>query len=565
MFKAPTGIDGFDNITGGGLPQGRTTLIEGGAGSGKTVFALQTLAYGARELDEPGIFVAFEESSGRILANAEGFGWDLPALGRGPLYYLDARPDADLMRSGEFDIAGMLAALEARIATMKAKRVVFDALDIVLALMDDTAAVRREVYRLHNWLLEQGLTALITSKAATGSLEPTDLPHLGFMQFMVDCSVRLDHNLVEGVSQRTLRVRKFRGSAFEENATPFVIGCEGIEVAFAQGRAPAEANAGAERVSTGVELLDQMLGGGYFRGASILLTGSPGTAKTTLCGTFAEAACRRGESTLFVSFDSRADEIVRNLESVAIRLGSFIESGLLCLQSMRALSGSAESHLIRIKVLARERAVQCLVVDPLSALSKAGNRGTAPGVAERLIDWAKAEGITVMCTSLLEETTEQTVGTHLQISTIADTWIHLNYQVRAGERNRGLSIIKSRGTSHSNQVRELMLSDSGVTLADVYTAGGEVLMGTMRWMHERDERLLAQDREAEAARRKAILRSEAAEIEAQITLLHGQLEAKRAEEATLRDHTSERMGEMEETRIRMRERRSGRSSAEGVE
>jgi len=560
MTKSPTGIVGFDDITGGGLPAGRTTLVDGGAGSGKTVFALQTLAHGARALGEPAIFVAFEENSRRIAANARTFGWNLESLEGERLFFLDAQPDPDLIQSGELDVAGLLAALGAKAQAMGAKRIAFDAIDLVLSLMSSPAAMRREIYRLHDWLLERELTALITSKSVHGSGQLSSLPPVDFMHFMVDCAIELDHDLVDGVSQRSLRVSKYRGSSFEENAMPFVIGEAGIEVAFVHGRGHPDMPASSERVSSGIEPLDRMLGGGFFKGASILLTGSPGTAKTTLCGAFAEATCRRGEKTLFVSFDSHGDEIVRNLDSVSIRLGPSLDSGLLRLASMRALSGSAENHLMRIKAMARGHGARCLVADPLSALSKAGNRGTAPGVAERLIDWAKAEGMTVMCTSLLEEGVEPTEGTPLQVSTIADTWIHLNYVVHAGERNRGLSIIKSRGTGHSNQVRELVLRDDGVTLADVYTAGGEVLMGTLRWAREREEELAVREREREAARERARLQADAAELGSRIEVLQRQLEAKRLEEAALLDRTSERADDTARTRTRLHERRSAGSS-----
>ena len=245
-----------------------------------------------------------------------------------------------------------------------------------------------------------------------------------------------------------------------------------------------------ERVSSGVKRLDTMLGGGYYRGASVLITGFPGTAKTTLSGAFAEAACRRGERTMFVSFDSDGTEVIRNLASVGIRLERYVKSGCLRMISARTITGSAETYLVRIKTLAKEHRARCLVIDPVSTWSKSGNELTAHSVAERLIDWSKADGITLVCTSLLDEMSSQTEGgSPLQISTLADTWIHLNYLVQAGERNRGMSIIKSRGTAHSNQVRELILSDAGVTLADTYTAGGEVLMGTLRWEKESAERV----------------------------------------------------------------------------
>ena len=532
--KARTGIEGFDEITEGGLPRGRTTLIEGGPGSGKTIMSLQTLVNGARLEGEPGIFVAFEESSERIISNAKKFHWDLGALKKKKLFFLDAQPTPDLFQSGSFDLSGMLAALSAKIKEMKARRIVIDAMDVVLAMLNDPVAERREVYRLHEWLLEHELTALITTKA--GGYEGQARPQLGFMQFMVDCGVVLNHEVVQGVSQRNLRIVKYRGSSFSENESPFLIGSEGIEVAGSRDLDHLDSlnlAVPTERVSTGVARLDVMLGGGYYRGAGILITGFPGTAKSTLSGAFAEAACKRGERTLFISFDSDANEVVRNLNSVHIRLASFLKKGLLRLVSARAITGSAEIHLMQIKKIAKEHGTRCLIIDPVSALSKAGNEESAYSVAERLIDWTKGAGITLLCTSLLHDSGEQSIGTPLQISTIADTWIHLNYLVNAGERNRGLSIIKSRGTSHSNQVRELILSDAGVTLADAYTAGGEVLMGTLRWEKELAVRTAREDSKATAKQQRATLESEEALLQVQLKALQLAIEAKRAQKEAL--------------------------------
>jgi circadian clock protein KaiC len=537
--KAWTGITGFDEITQGGLPRGRTTLVEGGAGSGKTILSLQSLVNGARVENEPGIFVAFEESAERIMANARTFGWDIEALEKKKLFFLDAQPAPDMVRSGGFDLGGMLAALEAKAAEMKAKRIVFDAIDIILRLLGDPAAEMREVYRLHEWLLNRGFTAIITSKS-NGHLAKGD--QHSYMQFMVDCAVRLNHEVLKGVSQRNLRVIKYRGSTFSENESPFLIGRTGLEVAGARemGRPESQAKAKLEeRVSTGVARLDAMLGGGYYRGAGVLITGFPGTAKSTLGGAFTEAACKRGERTLFISFDSDADEVLRNFSSVGIRLERYAKSGLLRLVSARAIAGSAEIHLMQIKNLAREHRAQCMVIDPVSALAKAGNEDTAYSVAERLIDWTKAAGITLVCTSLLHEAWAQMEGTPLQISTIADTWIHLNYVVHAGERNRGLSIIKSRGTSHSNQVRELVLSDTGVTLADAYTAGGEVLMGTLRWEKELAERVARDETQIAAKQRQAAIANEEVELEVRLKAIQRDLDAKRTEkESLLRAMTS---------------------------
>ena len=554
--KAPTGVAGFDEITGGGLPRGRTTLLVGGPGSGKTVLALQFLAHGARACKEPGIFVAFEETSKRIVANAASFGWRLPELRRKKLFFMDAQPLPDLVRSGDFDLGGMLAALEAKTREMGAKRIVFDALDVVLALLPDLAAERREIYRLHAWLLARELTGIITLKSGADETNSISQQPFGFMQFMVDCAVILNHSVVLGVSQRSLRVQKYRGSGFDEDESSFLIGNSGFEVAVAHTLSRADAKVSNERVSSGIERLDTMLGGGYFRGAGVLITGFSGTAKTTLSGAFAEAACRRGERTLFVCFDTNRTEVIRNLLSVSIRLDRYVRSGALRMVSARTIAGSAETYLVRIKALAQEHGARCVVIDPVSAWSKSASDLTAFSVADRLIDWAKGEGTTLVCTSLLDEMSGQAEGgSPLQISTVVDTWIHLNYLVQAGERNRGLSIVKSRGTAHSNQVRELILSDTGVTLADTYTAGGEVLMGTLRWEKERAERALHEAAEVAAKLKRVRLDAEEAELEVRLKSLQTELIAKQVEKALLVRTTQSDKGELSRGRTQMKELR----------
>ena len=563
--KSPTGIEGFDDITDGGLPRGRTTLVSGGPGSGKTIFALQFLVHGARNAREPGIFVAFEESSDRLTTNARAFGWDLAALPRTKqLCFMDAQPRPDLIQSGTFDLGGMLAALGAQCKKMGARRIVFDALDVVMALLPDAATQRREVYRLQEWLAAHALTGLITTKTGGDDVNSFGPQPISFMQFMVDCAVVLNHHVDLGVSQRNLRVKKFRGSAFDENESPFVIGQTGFDVAVSRMLGRVNNSVSNERVTSGVKRLDTMLGGGYYRGSCVLITGVPGTAKTTLGGAFAEAACQRGERTMFVSFDSDGPEVIRNLSSVGIRLERFVKSGLLRMVSARTISGSAETLLVRMKAVAKAHRARCLVIDPVSTLARAGNESTAHSVAERLIDWSKATGVTLFCTGLIDEKDGQAEDSaKLHVSTLADTWIHLNYLVQAGERNRGLSIIKSRGMSHSNQVRELVLSDAGVTLTDIYSVGGEVLMGTLRWERESAERVAGEVAEVEARLKRVRLDAEEAVLKVRAKSLQTELLAKKLEKALLVRTTASHKGELSREHVRIRELRGADAGKRG--
>jgi circadian clock protein KaiC len=554
--KALTGIAGFDAITGGGLPAARTTLLVGGSGSGKTIFALQFLVHGAKHLSEPGIFVAFEEDSKRIVVNAASFGWQLRRLTERRLFFVDAQPPPELIRSGSFDLDGMFAVLAARARQMRARRIVFDAFDVVLALLPDVDARRRETLRLHAWLMANNLTGIITSKAeAEDSRIPGYLP-FGFLQFMVDCTVVLSHCVVNGVSQRNLRVQKYRGSGFDEDEMPFLIGTHGFEVVSDRMSEEARRGVSIERVSCGVKRIDTMLGGGYFRGASILITGSPGTAKTTLSGAITEAACRRGERTMFISFDSDCDEVVRNLASVGCRLGPHVRSGVLRMISARRIAGSAETYLLRIKSLAIEHRASLLIIDPVSTWSRSEQQSTDYSVTERLIDWAKSAGVTLVCTKLLDQMfVPDGNGSNLRVPTLADTWIHLSYVVQAGERNRGLSIIKSRGTAHSNQVRELILSAEGVTLADAYTANGEVLMGTMRWEKERVEQASRESASAAKALRQIQLDAEHTDLQAELKSLKAKLQAKDAEKSLSVSAADARKSDLTRDRSRMRQLR----------
>lgn len=479
--KLSSGIEGFDDITGGGLPLRRTTLLMGGPGCGKTVLALQMLVSAAMRAGTPGIFVAFEENARRVAGNAESFGWDIRALEKEHLCFVDGSMRSDVVKSGAFDLTGLLAALEAKASAMKAKLIVFDAIDVLLSLLDDPAAECRELYRLHEWLTRHELTGIFTTKVEDN--RPPTAQRYGFMPFMADCAVLLSQRVEARVAVRAIRVLKYRGSSHVLNEVPFVIGPAGIEVGSANGVHP-EPQPFKERVSTGVERLDDMLGGGFYRATNILITGSSGGGKSTLAGAFIEAACRRGERSLFVSFDENSSDIVRDLAAMSIHLAPHLASGLLRMEAVRTEAASSEEHFMRIRRLIAEQKPRCVAIDPLSALSRVGGGLAARAVAERLIYLCRNAGITMLFTSLLEGIDPQLETTTLHVSTIADSWIQISYALLDGERNRALSIVKSRGSKHSTQLRELIFSNTGITLADPYTAGGRVLMGTLRMEKE---------------------------------------------------------------------------------
>lgn len=555
--KMPTGIRGFDEITGGGLPRGRTSLVAGQPGTGKTVFALQTLVEGVRKWGEPGIFVAFEEPPEQIVENAT-FGWDVAALTETEIFYVDAHLSPNTVRAGDFDLAGMLAMLDKKAKEIGATRIVFDSLDVMLRLLDRSSA-REEVYRMRQWLSLSGLTGIVTARA-DGQSGHWPVAH-GFLPYIADCVVILSHWIEARVALRSLRLVKFRGSGFAENAAPMVIGPRGIEVDNL-GRGGSEYVVSEERLPTGLEDLDRMLQGGYLRGTTTLVTGAPGTAKTTLAGLFAEANSSQGEPVLYVCFDEGAEEILRNLRSVAIDLQPHLESGVLQMVGARSESRSADEHLLRITALIDEQKPRHLVIDPVSAITHAGGSLRALSVARRLVYRTKEQGVSLFCTSLLGGDERDLESTPLAISTLADTWIHLLYEEQQGERNRALTVVKSRGTGHSNQLRELMLSDNGIHLREIYTLGGEVLMGTLRWEKEREIEFERDRWESEIQRRRQELRLAEAEAEARMRAMEREVAARTAELAALkREHEAkERIWRSVRQGIRAQRESAGRTS-----
>jgi circadian clock protein KaiC len=529
LRKVLTGITGFDEITNGGLPVGRTILVRGGPGCGKTVFAMQVLVNRARDHREAGILVAFEERADQIVANAATLGWNIPALAAKKLYFVDANLSSRVDAAAEIDLTKELNLLRAYVREAGAKYIVFDGIDVLLRSLDDPQAELREIYRLREWILESGLTAIITQKS--GLSDDDTKQGYSILPFMADCVITLSHHVLAGSSFRNLRVTKYRGSGYLADEFPITITDTGMQV---RDRGPVELLYAVtdERISTGLPRLDAMLTGGYHRASNVLISGAPGTAKSTLAGLFVEAACQRGERAMYVSFDEGATQIVRNLASVGIQLKAHEKSGLLKIYSTRTRGPNIEQQFGELRRVILEHRPTCVVIDPLSALASKLAHVASADATQMFLDFLKVNGITVVNTSLLDGP-EVGEATATGISTIADTWIHVSYVVNEGERNRALTIVKSRGTGHSNQVRELILSDTGVTLTDVYTAQGEVLMGVARWDRERSELAVQQKALRTAAIARVRLKSAQAEAAARLAVITTEIEVRAAELALL--------------------------------
>lgn len=484
--KVITGIPGFDEISFGGLPRGRLTAVVGSPGAGKTVFALQTIINRLITLEEPCIFVTFEEPLSRIRSNIASFDWKAEILDNPMFRFVDARLPEQAVMTGAFDIDGLLAGLTALVEESGARNIVFDGIDMLLSSLQDERLERQELLRLGHWISNSDISAIVTVK--TFGAGNRDQIRADFLLYMTDCLIVLTETVTATGSSRTIRIAKYRGSGFAGNPVPVVIGSSGIDVVAFKGQR-VDYPTFLDRLSSGVPRLDALLNGGYLRGSSTLISGSPGTSKTSLAVSFIAAACARGDRALLVSFDESGSQIVANMSSIGIDLAPHIESGLLSICSFLSGGRSPEQFFVEIRNQFEADRTDCLVIDPISALLKTDYPFSAM-ICENLLDMAKSRGATVVCTSLLDQASHSIELSASQVSTIADTWLHVSYVARDGERNRALTIIKSRGTGHSNQVRQLVLEASGIDLVDVYVAEGEVLMGSGRAQKEAEtERL----------------------------------------------------------------------------
>jgi len=515
--KAPTGIPGFDEITFGGLPKGRPTLVCGGAGCGKTLFGIEFLVRGATQFGEPGVLLSFEESAQDLVVNVASLGFDLAKLQRTKKLAIDHIyiDKSEIAETGEYDLEGLFIRLNGAIESVGAKRVLLDTPEALFAGLSDVGILRSELRRLFRWLKDKGVTAVITGERGEGTLT-----RHGLEEYVSDCVILLDHRVQNDAVTRRLRVLKYRGSTHGTDEYPFLIDQKGISVLPVTSLGLTH-GVSRERISSGVPVLDEMLGGwGYYRGSSIMVTGTAGTGKTSLAAHFVDAACRRGERAMYFAFEESPGQITRNMKSVGIHLDRWIKKGLLHIDSARPSAFGLEMHLVRMHGLLDQHRPSAVAIDPITGLAAGASEHDTAVMVLRIVDFIKSRGATGFFTALAAEDDLQ--STSLSISSLVDTWLLLRNIEVNGERNRLMYILKSRGMAHSNQMREFLLTDKGVKLQNVYLGAGTVLTGSARLAQEAEDRREEIRRRQEDRRRELALRASLAAVDAKIAALHAE-------------------------------------------
>ena len=534
LQKERTGIPGFDEITRGGVPKGRPTLICGSAGAGKTLFAMEFLVRGAMQFDEPGVFISFEESDEELATNVASLNFDLNELVAQKKIVLDYVfiERSEIEETGEYDLEGLFLRLDHAITSIGAKRIVLDTLEALFSALPNEAIIRAELRRLFRWLKERGLTAVITCERGNGTLT-----RYGLEEYVADCVILLDHRVQKQISTRRMRIVKYRGTSHGTNEYPFFIDAKGFSVLPITSLGLVH-KAPTDRVSSGIKRLDTMLSGqGFYRGSSILLSGTAGTGKTTLAAHFIEAACLRGERALYFAFEESQEQIIRNMRSVGIDLERFIKKGLLKFHNARPAAWGLEVHLAVIHQAISDFKPIVVVVDPITNFLAVGDSVETKAMLTRLIDFLKVRQITGMFTSLTSARSE-IEDSEVGVSSLMDVWLLVKSIESNGERNRGLYILKARGTAHSNQVREFVLTDHGIELIDAYIGSEGVLMGTARSSQIAREKAAEVERQHVTARKERELRRKQELYESQLVALRGQYESDR--DAILRELEDEK-------------------------
>jgi circadian clock protein KaiC len=525
LAKAPTGITGFDEITGGGLPRGRPSLVSGGAGCGKTLFSMEFLVRGATEYAEPGLFLSFEEHEAELAQNVASLGFDLAALQKRGLLAVDfvRAEQSQIEETGEYDLEGLFIRLGHAIDRIKAKRVVLDTIEALFAALPNELVLRSELRRLFRWLKDRGVTAIITAERGEGAFT-----RHGLEEYVSDCVILLDHRVIEQVSTRRLRVVKYRGSMHGTNEYPFLIDEQGFSVLPITSLG-LNHKASTERMSTGIAQLDAMLDGkGLYRGASVLLSGTPGSGKSSIAAHLVHAACARGESCLYFPFEESQPQIMRNMKSIGIDLDHWVSRGLLRFHPVRPHLYGLETHLAMMHKQVMQFDPHVVVIDPVTNLTESGSEMEARAMLTRLVDFLKSRGITALFTSLTSGA-DHAEMTEVGISSLMDTWLLVRNLEYNGERNRGLYVLKSRGMAHSNQIREFVLSNQGAQLLDVYAGPAGVLTGTARTAQEAQDKAGILAARNEIVRKQRALKSMKDAMDAQIAALQARFAAESSE------------------------------------
>ncbi len=542
--KARTGIQGVDEITAGGLPAGRPTLVCGSAGCGKTMFGMEFLVRGATQFGEPGVFMMFEENAAEVTANVRSLGFDLDKLVAQKMIVLDhvhiERSEIEV--AGEYDLEGLFIRLGHAIDSIGAKRVVLDTIEALFSGLPNHAIVRAELRRLFRWLKDRGVTTVITGEKGENSLT-----RHGLEEYVTDCVIILDQRVQEQISTRRLRVLKYRGTAHGTNEYPFLIGEHGFSV-LPITSLRLDHPASAERVPTGIARLDDMLGGkGVFRGSSVLVSGSAGTGKSSIGAKFIEAACGRGERALLFAYEESSAQILRNMKSIGIDLEACVKKGLLQIHSSRPTLHGLEQHLVMMHDMVRGFRPSVVVVDPISNLTLERSEAEVRPTLMRLIDFLKQQQISAVFTSLTGAgvATAAAEDSQVDISSLMDAWLLLCDVENNGERNRTIYVLKARGMAHSNQVREFILSDKGIDLVDVSLGADRVLTGMARVAHEGQARAAGELRRQDHARQRQQVATRRKAIEAQIAALQAEADSEAAAvdfaiaQETLQDKTTQ--------------------------
>ncbi len=543
LAKAPTGIRGLDQLTRGGLPRGRVSLVAGSAGAGKTLLGVQFLVAGAQDYDEPGILLTFEESAAKVSANVRSLGFDLGALqSDGRLEVLAFQVDpSEIVEAGEFDLEPLFVTLDDAIRRLGAKRVVLDTIEILFGAFDNASVVRAELSRLARWLEERDVTAIVTGERGDKSLT-----RHGIEEYVSDCVIVLDHRVGEEISTRRLRVVKYRGSAHGTNEYPFLISARGFIVLPLTGIALNYA-ASEERVSTGVARLDHMLDGGLFRASTTLVSGTAGTGKTSLGAHLVNSACERGERALWVQFEESPAQVLRNMRSIGIDLRPHVDSGLLRLWAARPSAYGQEAHLAMLNEMLEEALPSVALLDGITSFLHGSSLGEVSSMMARQLDLLKTREVTALVTTLGHGEETSTVS----VSTLVDTWLLLRNVETNGERNRLLFVLKSRGVAHSNQVREFLLTDHGIELIEAYVGAAGVLVGAGRLAQEAAERDAEMQQADEMDRRRRELSAKVKEREAHLAAVQDQLDADRVELDRLDRGEQRRTDEAKANRLAM--------------